>query len=394
MMRFIGYFALIAGLIGVSCSSNPTLAGGAGTETTNAKVSGAIVCSNGSPSVNATVRLRRSDYVTATPSLAKAALYGADAVTDDSGRFEITGIDPGSYRIEVTDGHAAVLLACSLDIHDTVNLGTATLQPFATLIGAADTTGRANPQIFAQVAGLERLAVVGIDGRYSLADLPQGIFSLHVGSNASGAATTIIDGVQAVAADTAVVRSPLPAPWTGVSIGYETPAGGAMYTNGRFTITGGGPDIWLKADGFFFVYQPWSGDGSITAHITDFDYVRNCAKAGLMFRETLDSSSVTIQASIEIDSLGVHALVVHSRRVTAALSTWDCTVPPYRVPQWVRLARAGDVFTALVSTDGAVWTAACADTVAMARDLYVGFNVTSHDTTRLSYAVFESVTVR
>ena len=394
MMRFIGYFALIAGLIGVSCSSNPTLAGGAGTETTNAKVSGAIVCSNGSPSVNATVRLRRSDYVTATPSLAKAALYGADAVTDDSGRFEITGIDPGSYRIEVTDGHAAVLLACSLDIHDTVNLGTATLQPFATLIGAADTTGRANPQLFAQVAGLERLAAVGIDGQYALTDLPQGIFSLHVGSNATGAATTIIAGVQAVSADTAVVRSPLPAPWTGASIGNETPVGGAMYINGRFTIAGGGSDIWNRADGFHFVYQPWSGDGEIVAHVTYFEYGHYSCKAGLMFRESLDTASVNIGASMEIDSAGTYKVCSHSRKSMGALSDGKYSARGYRTPQWLRLRRSGEIFTTAVSPDGATWTAVYVDTVAMASSGYVGLAVTSHDTTRLSTAVFEHVTAR
>jgi hypothetical protein len=56
--------------------------------------------------------------------------------------------------------------------------------------------------------------------------------------------------------------------------------------------------------------------------------------------------------------------------------------------------RTGDIFTTSLSADGAVWTRECIDTIAMARDLYVGFDVTSHDTTKLSTAVFEGVTVR
>ena len=387
-------FTGLAGIVWVHCASvGPTANGGSGTETTTG-ITATALYPNGTPATGAIVRLRRNDYLSRLPAPAKSAFYGADALTDSNGRFEITGIDPGSYRIEVTDGHAAALFACSLDVRDTVNLGVDTLRPFATLIGAADTTGAANPQLFAQVAGLERLAAVGIDGQYALTDLPQGIFSLHVGSNATGAATTIIAGVQAVSADTAVVRSPLPAPWTGASIGNETPVGGAMYINGRFTIAGGGSDIWNRADGFHFVYQPWSGDGEIVAHVTYFEYGHYSCKAGLMFRESLDTASVNIGASMEIDSAGTYKVCSHSRKSMGALSDGKYSARGYRTPQWLRLRRSGEIFTTAVSPDGATWTAVYVDTVAMASSGYVGLAVTSHDTTRLSTAVFEHVTAR
>jgi regulation of enolase protein 1 (concanavalin A-like superfamily) len=377
----------------IRCGSSPT-AGGGTSDQGNARVAAIIETEDGTPASGAFVRLRRSDYRSQLPALGKTAIYGADALTDSNGRFEISGIDPGSYRIEVNNGKSATLFACSLDLHDTVNLGADTLRPFATLIGAVDTTGTANPQLFVQVAGLERLAAVGIDGRYSLADVPQGTFSLHVGSNASGAATTIIAGVQAVAADTAVVRSPLPAPWTGASIGNETPVGGAMYTNGRFTITGGGPDIWNTADGFHFVYQPWSGDGEIVAHITSFEYGHYSCKAGLMFRETLDPSSVNIGASLEIDPMGRFSFYLHNRKVTADTCNTTCQQYPIIAPQWVRLTRTGNLFSASVSQDGIAWGPECADTIVMSQDVYVGLTVTSHETTRLLTALFQDVSVR
>jgi regulation of enolase protein 1 (concanavalin A-like superfamily) len=364
-----------------------------GSETTNG-ITACAIRADGTPAAGAIVRLRRSDWVTQLPALAKSAFYGADALTDSNGRFEITGIDPGSYRIEVTDGHAAALFACLLDVRDTVNLGVDTLRPFATLIGAADTTGAANPQIFAQVAGLERLAAVGIDGQYALTDLPQGIFSLHVGSNATGAATTIIAGVQAVSADTAVVRSPLPAPWTGASIGNETPVGGAMYANGRFTITGGGPDIWNRADGFHFVYQPRTGDCEISAYVIDFEYGHFSCKAGFNIRESIESNSVNLGASLEIDRAGTYKVCTHSRKVTADTSDGQISAVGYRAPQWLSVHRSGDVFTTAVSSDGVTWASIYVDTVVMARNVYVGLAVTSHDTTRLSTAMFESVKVQ
>jgi regulation of enolase protein 1 (concanavalin A-like superfamily) len=395
MRRFLTtalWLTACGSLFCVACtSSNAPVAGGGSSET----VIGMVVDSSGQPSVQAIVRLRRSDYLSRLPALAKSALYSADALTDSNGRFEITGIDQGSYRIEVNNGNAATLFACSLDVRDTVNLGTATLRPFATLIGAADTTGTANPQRFVQVAGQERLAAIGVDGRYRLADLPAGIFSLHVGTNVSGSATTIINNVQAVIGDTAVVRSPLPAPWTGASIGNETPIGGAMYANGRFTITGGGPDIWNTADRFHFVYQPWSGDGEIIARVADFEYGTLSSKAGLMFRETLDPASVQILVSLRNDSTTQdNDVVLHHRRTTAGLSFTQCHQYQYRAPQWLRLVRTGNVYTASISADGTAWTTVCADTVVMAVDIYIGMAVTSHDTTRLSTAVYENVTVK
>jgi len=179
MMRFIGYFALVAGLTGVSCSSSPTLAGGAGTETTNAKVTGVGMCSDGLPALNATVRLRRSDYVTAVPTLAKSAIYGADALTDSSGRFEITGIDPGSYRIEISNGQSAVLLACSLDVGAIVDFGIDMLRAFATITGTVDTTGRAGQQLYVQVKGLERLVAADVAGKFVLSNMPTGSFTVR-----------------------------------------------------------------------------------------------------------------------------------------------------------------------------------------------------------------------
>jgi len=170
----VGLMALLA----LSCSQSSTVAGGAGGETTNGATA-CVVRADGSPAAGATVRLRRSDWVTTIPALAKSALYSADALTDSSGRFEITGIDPGSYRIEVTDGHAAVLLACSLDVRDTANLGVDTLRAFATITGSVDTVGLAGQRLYVQVNGLERLVAVNDSGRFVVADLPAGNFTVR-----------------------------------------------------------------------------------------------------------------------------------------------------------------------------------------------------------------------
>jgi len=163
----------------MACSSGPSgMAGGGSVEVPNG-VTACVIRTDGTPAAGAMVRLRRSDYVAQLPALAKTAMYGADALTDSNGRFKITGIDPGSYRIEVTDGHAAVLFACSLDVRDTLDLGVDTLRPFATIAGTTDTAGRAGQRLYAQVDGLERLAAADAAGRFVLNNLPAGSFTVR-----------------------------------------------------------------------------------------------------------------------------------------------------------------------------------------------------------------------
>jgi hypothetical protein len=163
-----------------------------GSETTNG-ITACAIRADGTPAAGAIVRLRRSDWVTQPPALAKTAIYGADALTDSNGRFEMRGVNPGIYRIEVTDPSTlrqdsgttgsgrggAVLFACSLDVRDTLDLGVDTLRPFATIAGTIDTAGRVGQRLYVQVNGLERLVAVNDSGRFVLNDLPAGNFTLR-----------------------------------------------------------------------------------------------------------------------------------------------------------------------------------------------------------------------
>ncbi|HMD68959.1 MAG TPA: hypothetical protein VKF42_08785 [Chitinivibrionales bacterium] len=177
---------------------------GAGSETTNARVTAVIYKSDGSPAAGATVRLRSSDYVTQPPALAKAAIYGADALTDSQGRFEIDDIDPGSYCIEVNDGGSSVLFACSLAVHDTVHLGTGTLRPYAAVIGTIDSL---TETAYAQVYGLERLASLSSSGRFAFTDLPQGVLKVRVTAPGAPAPTVEIANVKTTAGDTTTIAA-------------------------------------------------------------------------------------------------------------------------------------------------------------------------------------------
>src|SRR5581483_3707285 len=61
-------------------------------------------------------------------------------------------------------------------------------------------------------------------------------------------------------------------------------------------------------------------------------------------------------------------------------------------PKWVRIVRAGNTFTASLSSDGVAWTTVGQATIAMPISVYVGMAVTSHAAPQLATAPFDHVT--
>jgi hypothetical protein len=186
IMRRNNQFIIV--LVGVglaltaSCSTQSSPTAGGGTRGGNpATITAIAIQSGGSPAANAAVRLRRSDYVTQPSSIAKSvAIIGADAMTDDRGRFEIIGIDPGSYRIEVNNGQSAFMVACTLTADEKRNFGRDTLRAYATMAGSLDTAGQTGGHLYAQVEGLDRLVLVESNGNFTISTLPAGTHTVRV----------------------------------------------------------------------------------------------------------------------------------------------------------------------------------------------------------------------
>jgi hypothetical protein len=63
-------------------------------------------------------------------------------------------------------------------------------------------------------------------------------------------------------------------------------------------------------------------------------------------------------------------------------------------PQWVKLRRRGDVFSAYRSSDGEQWTLVGSQTIPMGRTVLAGLAVSSHTTSATCLAVFDNVSVR
>jgi regulation of enolase protein 1 (concanavalin A-like superfamily) len=152
--------------------------------------------------------------------------------------------------------------------------------------------------------------------------------------------------------------------------------------NGAFTVGASGHDIWDAADDFRFVFKRLSGDGSVTVKVESLVNTNAWAKAGVMIRQSLDADSA-MAYMIQSFSSGAS----FGWRQTPAGTPGSATQTGIVAPQWVKLTRTGNAFTAQYSADGKTWTdikdangQKVSTNIMMTGSIYIGLCTTSHDT--------------
>ncbi len=161
--------------------------------------------------------------------------------------------------------------------------------------------------------------------------------------------------------------------------------------NGAFTLSGAGHDIWDNADDFRFAFQRLSGDGAVMVQVESLVNTNAWAKAGVMIRDSLDPASPMAYMIISPSNGASFGW----RLTPGANAASAPAVANIRAPQWVKLTRKGNVFTAQYSADGKAWTdikdangQIVSTTITMGASVYVGLCVTSHNTAATTTAQF------
>lgn len=181
----------------------------------------------------------------------------------------------------------------------------------------------------------------------------------------------------------------LPSPWVGQEVGNVAIPGSAGYANGTFTLNGAGSDIGGFSDGFYFVYQPFTGNGEIKARVVSVQNTATGAKAGVMIRAGLEAN-----AAYTLMSISPVEGAAFERRLSTGYGTTLSSGGASKAPYWVRLIRSGDTFTALQSPDGITWTQVGPTvTSTMPATVFVGLAVTSNNNAALCTATLDNVTV-
>jgi regulation of enolase protein 1 (concanavalin A-like superfamily) len=220
---------------------------------------------------------------------------------------------------------------------------------------------------------------------------------IKMGSSTIAMASSVTIGLAVCSKDNGVLSTatfdnmsvtPFPSPWQTSDLGTTNLAGSAEYFGSAYTVKGAGT-IGGTTDGFRYVYQNLSGDGSIVARVNTLQNTGTNSRIGVMIRDTLTSNSR--MAALTVSDSGAWRW---QRRTTAGGSVTSTNSSSGTAPNlWVRLVRSGNTITASRGTNGTTWTTISSVNVTMAGNCYIGLCVASGSTTTLNTSVIDNVTV-
>ena len=176
----------------------------------------------------------------------------------------------------------------------------------------------------------------------------------------------------------------VPSPWTDSDVGSPATAGSASYSNGVFTVNGGGADIWGARDQFNYVSQPLTGNASIVAQVTAQSNTDPWAKSGVMIKQSTATGS------------NYALLAVTPGNGVAFQSDFNSSTSggSYTFPNaWLKLTRTGSSITAYSSADGTTWTAVGSATIPLTNPVTIGLFNCAHNGSALNTATFANVSV-
>jgi regulation of enolase protein 1 (concanavalin A-like superfamily) len=188
--------------------------------------------------------------------------------------------------------------------------------------------------------------------------------------------------------------SPVGSGMTSLDIGTVS-AGGTSYSNGVWTVSGAGAEIWTHgAESCRFVYKKVSGDCTIIARVTGVEKTHANAKAGVMIRSDLNADPAAKAWIAVTPSTKIEAYMDGWSEVYGG-SNWEAqSYPAPQIPYWVKIERRGDIITAYASPDGTSWaTIVTGKYAAMGSSPYIGLTVCSLFSNTLNTSTFSHVSV-
>ena len=194
------------------------------------------------------------------------------------------------------------------------------------------------------------------------------------------------------AAEWVATRFSTDSPFSLQPVGLITVPGSATFDakTGRYSITGGGEDVWALADSFHFAHQSIEGDFELVARVTKVQGPHVWTKAGIMVRTdfTKESSQAVITAGP-----GDKAQFV-SRKDPGKPCT-STNLEKRKLPIWFKLARTGPTITGFESKDGQTWNKVSSETpTGLGPIALVGLFVCAHQAGALGTGEFDNVSIK
>ena len=177
-----------------------------------------------------------------------------------------------------------------------------------------------------------------------------------------------------IAPDSQVVFIATPAPVR--DIGSPTVPGVLQVaTNDTLILTGVGADIGGTSDQCSMTTVSVTGNFDQQVRLSGLVAPEMWSKAGLMARATLTGNSPFTAA---LATPGVMGCYFASRAAAGGTAVTSGRAPVNYPYTWLRLRRAGNLFTGYASYDGLTWTTLGSAALALPNTLYVGVAIASH----------------
>jgi subtilase family serine protease len=216
------------------------------------------------------------------------------------------------------------------------------------------------------------------------------------GTAATGTVAVTVTGTSGSLTHTATINLTVnvapnfPPGWLDADVGSVGTAGSAGYADGTFTVKASGRWIYDVADGMHFVYQAFSGDGTIVARVVSAQG-STYPQAGVMIRETLGAGSVHAYTTYE--PYPGPSIYFFSRAGTGGTTAYQGSGIS-GLPYWVKLVRSGSTFTSYASSNGTNWVqVGSSRTISMSQNVYIGLAVSANNNSALVTATFDNVSV-
>lgn len=171
-------------------------------------------------------------------------------------------------------------------------------------------------------------------------------------------------------------------------IGVTPRPGSVEVTPAGVRVTGGGANVWGKADALYFAWRRVTGDVNITADVTfEGAGVNAHRKAMLMLRQELTPGSVYADAALHGDGLTSLQYRDSANGDTKELRS------EVKGPVRLRIERRGNQIRIGAGKPGGDLTWTGPQTVAFTGAIYAGIGVCSHDANVLEAAVFSNLRI-
>ncbi|OLE29223.1 MAG: hypothetical protein AUG49_00225 [Catenulispora sp. 13_1_20CM_3_70_7] len=192
------------------------------------------------------------------------------------------------------------------------------------------------------------------------------------------------------------LKNPVTAPYSTFAVNSPNTF---SQSNGQFTITGIGADVWGGAPqhddqyGSIYQSQAFSSSTTATVKVTQLDNSNPWAKAGIMVRNSMTAAGSSAGYAVLAVTPSNGVVLEYDSNSDGYLDSEAKTVG-VNVPVWLRLTRTGGQVTGYYSTDGSTFTqvGSAALTGANANE-DVGVFHTSHDNNVAGTASFSGLSI-